>query len=101
MLTLSNWCISVALCIATQLVASIRQKADPAAQSLRFIEYFWKASKHKRRGGRDETKRKNCEEKSRHSTRECTKGSLGDSATAVTALVLNPTPFARQGLLRS
>jgi hypothetical protein len=32
----------VALCIAAQLAASTRPKADPEAQSLRFIEYFWR-----------------------------------------------------------
>ena len=42
MLTLFNRCIYVALCSAAQLVASIGQKADPAAQSLRFTVYFWR-----------------------------------------------------------
>jgi hypothetical protein len=48
MLTPSNRCISVALCISSQLVASIRQEADPAAQSLRFHRALLAANKHKR-----------------------------------------------------
>src|SRR4030081_2841474 len=54
-------------------VSILAQKADPAAQSLRFIEYFWRQASHKRSGGSDETKRKNYEERflERRSVEEC------------------------------
>jgi hypothetical protein len=76
MLTLSNRCIYVALCSAAQLVASIGQKADPAAQSLGFTVYFWRQASINGSGGSDETKCKNCEEKTHHSPWECTRARL-------------------------
>jgi len=42
MLTLSNWCIQVALGIDAQLLESMRHQAEPARQSLGSIVYFWR-----------------------------------------------------------
>ena len=71
----------MALCIAPQLVASIRPKADPAAQSLS-IEYFWQQASIKRSSGGDETKRKNYEERTRHIARGSSQGCDGKDAMA-------------------
>jgi|SRR5882762_325180 len=76
MLTLFNRCIYVALCSAAQLVASIGQKSRSVSAESAVHRVLLAASKHKRSGGSDETKRKNCEEKTHHSPWECTRPRL-------------------------